>query len=212
MTDVKSAASAGADNTDNKTQDIKTVLGDPNDFNVVHRLNTPWTLWFDNPVKRTNVANWTANLKKVVTINTVEEFWGVYNTVAIAVDLPNGSNYHFFREGVQPMWEDPANENGGKWGYQFQRSIGEKMNEHWLHTLLACIGESFESSSEVCGAVFSNRKNCFRIAIWTRNASDKEACLNIGRHLKSVLGINQGLEYAPHMDSARIPSSLMYKV
>ncbi|KAJ2109173.1 eukaryotic translation initiation factor 4E, partial [Coemansia sp. RSA 922] len=89
------------------------------------------------------------------------------------------------------------------WGYQFQRSIGEKVNEHWLHTLLACIGETFESSPDVCGAVFSNRKSCFRVAIWTRNAADKESCENIGHHLKSVLGVNQALEYFPHSESTK---------
>ncbi|KAJ2403967.1 eukaryotic translation initiation factor 4E, partial [Coemansia sp. RSA 2531] len=85
----------------------------------------------------------------------------------------------------------------------FQRSIGEKVNEHWLHTLLACIGETFESSPDVCGAVFSNRKSCFRVAIWTRNAADKESCENIGHHLKSVLGVNQALEYFPHSESTK---------
>ncbi|KAJ2809231.1 eukaryotic translation initiation factor 4E [Coemansia furcata] len=185
------------------TQEVKTVLNDAADYNVMHGLNSEWTLWFDNPSRRTSASNWTANLKEIVTIGTVEEFWGVYNNVAIAFDIPNGANFHLFRKGIRPMWEDPANANGGKWGYQFQRSIGEKVNEHWLHTLLACIGETFDSSPDVCGAVFSNRKSCFRVAIWTRNAADKEACEDIGRHLKSVLGVNQPLEYFPHSESTK---------
>ncbi|KAJ2006433.1 eukaryotic translation initiation factor 4E [Coemansia thaxteri] len=187
------------------SQEIKTVLDDATDYSAVHALHSQWTLWFDNPLKRTNTSTWTANLKEIVTVGTVEEFWGVFNNVAIAFDIPNGSNYHLFRKGIRPMWEDPANTNGGKWGYQFQRSIGEKVNEHWLHTLLACIGETFESSPDVCGAVFSNRKNCFRIAIWTRNASDEEACLNIGRHLKSVLGVNHQLDFLPHSEDSKNP-------
>ncbi|KAJ1959014.1 eukaryotic translation initiation factor 4E [Dipsacomyces acuminosporus] len=193
-------------------EEVKTVLTDPENFNVVHPLNSRWTLWFDNPSKRTSTSSWTANLKEIVTVANVEDFWGVYNNIAIATDLPNGSNYHLFRKGIKPMWEDSANTNGGKWGFQFQRSIGEKVNEHWLHTLLACIGEAFDSSDDVCGAVFSNRKNCFRIAVWTRNASDKEACEAIGRHLKSVLQVHQPLEYVPHSDNSKSGSKALYTV
>ncbi|KAJ2383440.1 eukaryotic translation initiation factor 4E [Coemansia sp. RSA 2603] len=207
MTDVKTASENIASG---EVQSVKTVLEDATNFNVVHRLNSPWTLWFDNQAKKANASNWTANLRKVVTMKTVEEFWGVYNTVSIAVDLPNGSNYHLFREGIQPMWEDPVNEKGGKWMYQFQRSIGEKVNEHWLHTLLACIGETFESSPEVCGAVFSNRKSCFRIAIWTRNADNKEVCEKIGRHFKDILGVTATLDYTPHSEGLK--STYLYTV
>ncbi|KAJ2082941.1 eukaryotic translation initiation factor 4E [Coemansia sp. RSA 988] len=205
MTDVQAA-----DNS--SEQAVRTVLTDPEDYNTVHQLNSQWTLWFDNPSKRTSTSTWTANLKEIVTMNTVEEFWGVYNSVAIASDLPNGSNYHLFRKGIRPMWEDKANTNGGKWGCLFQRSIGEKVNEHWLHTLLACIGETFDASPDVCGVVFSNRKSCFRIAVWTRNASNKEACETIGSHLKSVLGINHSLEYLPHSDSGKGGANILYSV
>ncbi|KAJ2762455.1 eukaryotic translation initiation factor 4E [Coemansia nantahalensis] len=193
MTEVAEAGSAPP---------IKTVLDDPKDYNAVHKLNSEWTLWFDNQSGKASAATWTDNLKPIVTIGTVEEFWGVYNTVAIATDLPNRSNLHLFRKGIKPMWEDSANSEGGKWGILLQRSIGEKANEHWLHTLLACIGETFEASSDVCGVVFSNRKNCFRIAIWTRNAANRDACESIGRHLKKVLGISFPLEYLLHKDTA----------
>ncbi|KAJ2719979.1 eukaryotic translation initiation factor 4E [Coemansia sp. Benny D115] len=205
MTDTQADA-AGS------TQAIQTVLADPKDFNAVHPLNTAWTLWFDNQNKKSSVLNWTDNLKEVVTMNTVEDYWGVYNNVALASDLPSGSNYHLFRKGIVPMWEDAANAKGGKWGHQFQRSIGEKVNEHWLHILLACIGEAFESSPDVCGVVFSNRKSCFRIAIWTRNASDEEACRNIGRYFKNILGLKQSVDYMSHKDATKSNPQALYTV
>ncbi|KAJ2161279.1 eukaryotic translation initiation factor 4E [Coemansia sp. RSA 552] len=193
-------------------QDIKTVLTDPQEPNAVHKLNSQWTLWFDNPNRRTSASTWTQNLKEIVTMGTVEDFWGVYNNIASASDLPNGSNFHMFRKDIRPMWEDKANANGGKWNCVFQRSIGEKVNEHWMHTLLACIGETFDASSEVCGAVFSNRKSCFRIAIWTRDASNKEACEQIGQHLKSIFGASYSLDYQSHNETNRSSSSALYTV
>ncbi len=45
----------------------------------------------------------------------VEDFWGLYNNIVKASKLQQGANYHLFKEGVEPKWEDAENENGGKW-------------------------------------------------------------------------------------------------
>jgi translation initiation factor 4E len=59
-------------------------------------------------------AVWENNLRKVATIETLEDFWAVMNKVAPASKLPASCNYHLFREGIEPKWEDKANEGGGK--------------------------------------------------------------------------------------------------
>lgn len=30
-------------------------------------------------------------------------------------DIANGTDLYVFKDGIQPMWEDPKNENGGRW-------------------------------------------------------------------------------------------------
>ena len=45
----------------------------------------------------------------------VEHFWRVFNNIKPPSMLEIGTNYHFFRKGIQPLWEDPANKKGGKW-------------------------------------------------------------------------------------------------
>ncbi|CAG8692284.1 14801_t:CDS:2, partial [Racocetra fulgida] len=51
-------------------------------------------------------------------------------------ELSAGSNYHLFKKGIKPMWEDPANEQGGKWVIQFPRNkTGEEINTLWLYTV-----------------------------------------------------------------------------
>jgi translation initiation factor 4E len=63
-------------------------------------------------------------------------FNSVYNNVAKASDLSSGSNYHLFKRGIKPMWEDPENELGGKWVIQFPRNkTGEDINTLWLYTV-----------------------------------------------------------------------------
>ncbi|CAG8572096.1 24784_t:CDS:2 [Dentiscutata erythropus] len=185
--------------------EIRTVFSDPVNFNVKHPLFTSWTLWFDNPGKKANTASWSQNLKELITFDSVEEFWGVYNNVVKASELSAGSNYHLFKKGIKPMWEDPANEQGGKWVIQFPRNkTGDDINDLWLFTMLACIGESFDHADEVCGAVVSVRKIFYRISLWTRT-SNKEICEPLGRQMKLTLNLNpnQQLEFQPHSDSIK---------
>ncbi|KAF9917327.1 eukaryotic translation initiation factor 4E [Lobosporangium transversale] len=179
-----------------------TVFNDPVNFNVKHPLNNSWTLWFDNPGKKTNPNTWEQSLKELITVETVEDFWGVYNNVMKACDLAINSNYHLFKQGIKPMWEDPANKRGGKWSIQLPRNktISE-IDNIWLYTMLACIGEAFEHENEVCGAVVSVRKAFFRIALWTRSSDNQEIVMNIGRTLKRSANIHGTLEFQSHHDS-----------
>ncbi|CAG8451600.1 13188_t:CDS:2 [Acaulospora colombiana] len=186
--------------------EMRTVFSDPVNFNVKHPLYNQWTLWFDNPGKKASSTNWSQNLKNLITFDSVEEFWGVYNNVVKASELNSGSNYHLFKSGIKPMWEDPVNENGGKWVIQFPRNkTGEDINNLWLYTMLACIGESFDYPDEICGAVVSVRKIFYRISLWTRTSNDREVCETLGRQLKATLGLgqNQQLEFQSHSDSAK---------
>jgi hypothetical protein len=43
---------------------------DPNNFAIKHPLQNRWTLWYDNPGKK-SAESWEANLKKIVTFDTV---------------------------------------------------------------------------------------------------------------------------------------------
>ena len=45
----------------------------------------------------------------------VEDFWKLLNNLKPPSMLEGSANYHFFKEGVHPLWEDPANKHGGKW-------------------------------------------------------------------------------------------------
>jgi translation initiation factor 4E len=53
-----------------------TVFNDPVNFNAKHPLHSSWTLWFDNPGKKSNANNWEQSLKELITFDTVEDFWG----------------------------------------------------------------------------------------------------------------------------------------
>ena len=117
-----------------------SALEDPANYNIRHPLQSKWTLWYRASTKPTstavkNAANWEASLQCVNTVDTIEDFWGMYNNVPGIDKMEDNSDYMFFKEGIRPAWEDPANADGGSYTLQFKGStqgIGEFV---WLNTV-----------------------------------------------------------------------------
>mmetsp|Transcript_2806 Transcript_2806/g.4239 ORF Transcript_2806/g.4239 Transcript_2806/m.4239 type:complete len:198 (+) Transcript_2806:115-708(+) len=165
-------------------------------------LHRRWVLWYDNPRTALEGATWKENLKNCGAFSTAEEFWQVFNNVKPASQLNVGSNYHIFMEGVEPMWEDPKNSNGGKFVLTMQKrdSKAGKCDEWWLFTVLAVIGETMDmKGNEICGAVVSIRKSQDRIALWLKSC-DKDACVQVGLRWKKALEVSNktSLKYQSH--------------
>ncbi|KAK0245789.1 eukaryotic translation initiation factor 4E class I [Armillaria nabsnona] len=223
-----------------QAEGIRTVFSDPTNFNVKHPLYSPWTLWFDSPATKgrnlpqTPVSafpqtpvpqtpgvaaaqGWMEDIKRVISFDSVEEFWGLYNNIVAPSSLPQKANYYLFKEGIIPAWEDEANKNGGKWSIQLPRDKNRNnVDKMWLYTMLAAIGETFDPllteaasngappNSLITGVIVSIRPQFYRISIWTRlapSATDEDGLRarieGIGRHFKiSVLGYPEGQRLA----------------
>ncbi|SPQ97688.1 Eukaryotic initiation factor 4E [Plasmodiophora brassicae] len=168
-------------------------------------LQEPWTLWYDAPSKTKPVV-WGESLVQVHTFDSIGGFWSLFNNLVPPSRLTQGSYYHVFRAGTKPEWEDARNEAGGKWVLSVQRQMVQKLNEIWLHTVMAMIGENFnEYSDHICGAVISVRPQKDRIALWTKTASDEAAVIAIGKQWKSLLNLGDGfrITYQAHKESMK---------
>jgi len=170
-----------------------------------HPLQNRWTMWYDNPGKKTSQTNWANYLRKIATIDSVEDFWGLYNNVVPASKLNPGTNYHLFKENVEPKWEDPENKKGGKWVINVPKQAqGKKDNldKLWLWLLLAVIGEAFVDEGEVCGCVVSIRKPQDKLALWTKDATNEGATRRVGAQLKELLELpnTASIGYQSHDD------------
>ncbi|KAK5126787.1 hypothetical protein LTR85_009721 [Meristemomyces frigidus] len=204
---------------------IVTVFDDPANFNVKHALQNSWTLWFTKPPS--GKQDWSELLKEVITFDSVEEFWGIYNNITPASELAQKSDYHLFKRGVRPEWEDPQNKHGGRWSYTFK--TGKANDSVWLDIMLAAIGETLEDEgdNEVMGVVINIRKAFWRVGLWTRTAGqppkkgtpaaeeglDKEVgkkrLEKIGKNFKNYLQLpeTEQVEFSGHADSAHSGSS-----
>jgi translation initiation factor 4E len=172
-----------------------------------HRLENTWVIWYDSAkLQARDPDNWFKNLQTVAIFNTVEDFWSTYSHIKRPTDLEFTSNYHFFKQGIKPMWEDEANKEGGKWVINLSVEKN-RVDEVWELLLLALIGEYLDESEEgnfICGAVMSKRKAGNRIAVWTRIGNDDTALMHIGRCLRNVLKLNDKTDmvFQLHSDSA----------
>jgi len=186
-------------NEEVQNKELTSILADPEHFNVKHKLNSSWTIYYDIPQQKKSTAQtWQQNIKVIATFNTIEDFWGVFNSIPPVSKIAPASSYFLFREGIKPEWEDKQNEEGGRWAVTLTR-MGSKIDEYWMNLVLACIGESFEYPEQVNGAVASVRVRGDRLALWTRNWKNEEETLNIGKHFKSLIGTEK-LSFNSHED------------
>lgn len=91
-----------------------------------HTLEASWTVWFLHRGPGMKISNYLLATKQVRTFSTVEEFWDTYSHLRRVDKLPFTSEFQIFRKGVKPLWEDPINEQGGKWVVRFKRPMKER--------------------------------------------------------------------------------------
>jgi translation initiation factor 4E len=182
-------------------KDAKEPMTITKDFTTKHPLQNSWTLWYDNSTNAKNDQDWEQSLKPVYTFSTVEDFWCMWNNIRPASEIKLGCNYHLFKEGISPKWEDPHNVKGGKWIVLISsEERPNRLDQLWLYTVLACIGEDFVDSDEICGCVMSIRNSLNRIALWLRISDDDQIVLRIGRRYKELLGITTSVYFELHSD------------
>ncbi|XP_078440400.1 eukaryotic initiation factor 4E protein [Wolffia australiana] len=165
-----------------------------------HQLERKWTFWFDNQSKPKQGAAWGASLRKAYTFDTVEEFWCLYDQVFRPSKILVNAEFHCFRAGVEPKWEDPECADGGKWSLVCGRK--STLESMWLETLMALIGEQFDETEDICGVVASVRQRQDKLALWTGNASNEALQMSIGRKWKEIIDYNDSITYSFH-DTAK---------
>lgn len=126
-------------------------------------LSHKWTLWAHLPDDH---LHWDmSSYIEIATISTIEEIKGLFE------NLPNGlvesCMLFFFREGIMPRYEDPANEHGGFFSYKIS-------NKHvslvWKQMAYAMVGGWLSTqdivTNQINGITISPKKNFCIIKTW----------------------------------------------
>lgn len=129
-----------------------------------HPLKSTWIVWYRPPTPK--YSNYEKSTVPLASIASVESFWTVYSHLKRPSLLPTVSDYHIFKKGIRPVWEDEANKRGGKWIVRLKKGVADR---YWEDLLLAMVGDQFaEAGDEVCGAVLSVRGGEDVLSVWTR--------------------------------------------
>lgn len=134
---------------------------------TTHRLRNSWVFWFRPPISKANgFIEYEKTLHPIASCESAEEFFTVYQHLKRPSSLPLVSDYHLFKKGIRPIWEDDENKKGGKWIVRLKKGVADR---YWENLLFAVIGDQFgDASDEVCGVVLSVRNGEDILSIWAR--------------------------------------------
>ncbi|KAI0316839.1 translation initiation factor eIF 4e-like domain-containing protein [Amylostereum chailletii] len=168
-----------------------------------HPLQQPWTIYHDTKaagMPPTAVAatfpapaeatDYEAGLTTIGEFDTVESFCRYFNWLKPPSKLERNSNYHLFKSGIKPMWEDDANANGGKWVLTMKNNPA-LLDRSWQWLTMALVGEELDEGDEICGAVVSLRSKVDRIQLWLRSKEDVAKINGIGKKFVKLLDVSE---------------------
>ena len=74
----------------------------------------------------------------------IEDFWRLHNNLKTPCHMDLNSNFHFFKSGINPLWEDVENKNGGKWVFTVRNDL-EALSKSWLEVVSSILESSVRS-------------------------------------------------------------------
>jgi hypothetical protein len=127
------------------------------------KLNDSWTLWAHLP----HDTNWTINSYiPIMTFNTVEEAIALFETVPSK--MVKNCMLFLMRKGIQPVWEDEKNKNGGCFSYKINN---KNVTDAWKNLSYSLVGETLTENvgllPNINGITISPKKTFCIVKIWT---------------------------------------------
>ena len=147
-------------------------------------------------------------MKNVGEFSTVEEFWTLYTHMKRPYELKVSMDYHLFKHGIKPMWEDDRNKTGGRMMLRCKSGYSARI---WEDLLLAFIGQQFKYFDDINGVVISIRENHDIISIWNKSGDNAEMNEQLRVDLMNLLNLpsQTKLEYKVHQESINLHSKML---
>lgn len=168
---------------------------------MIHRLETPWTLYFQKSQADDNAADYSNSIHRIGKFDTVESFWSYFSHLKRPNEIGTDVELHVFRNDVRGMWEDDENRNGGKWLLFLKKDLSAAF---WERSVLALIGEMLHE--DVIGTVISVREGTDILSFWTKTGREpgREAILSeVAETIANALNLPAGttMRFKQHYDS-----------
>ncbi|KAL6936423.1 uncharacterized protein HGUI_03722 [Hanseniaspora guilliermondii] len=156
-------------------------------------LQYTWSFFFNLPPNLNDPQeSWEDQLVKVCDITTLEQFWGLQNSIPNVKDIK--TEYMFFKENIQPKWEDPQNEKGGRFVIHLNDI---NIENFWNRLLFSILGnDKFLVDNELSGLIngfyISYKKKLFKAQVWIKDCTNTEKIHQLGEFLLQLLNKSNG--------------------
>jgi translation initiation factor 4E len=133
------------------------------------KLNSKWIIY----VHDINDRDWSLqSYKKCYVIKTIIDFWVFFN------NIKNYNKFQFFimRDNIKPVYEDPANVNGGSYSYRIYNKF---VHDTFENILVRLIGEQLieKNVENITGVSLVPKGKNSILKIWLSN--QKKVPLNV---------------------------------
>eukprot|EP01103_Thecamoeba_quadrilineata_P006380 TRINITY_DN16105_c0_g1_i1.p1 TRINITY_DN16105_c0_g1~~TRINITY_DN16105_c0_g1_i1.p1 ORF type:complete len:306 (+),score=45.61 TRINITY_DN16105_c0_g1_i1:55-972(+) len=179
----------------NKSSFHPYIISDDIDIN----LQTKWRFWFELPqeIQPLSTKHYLKSLRTSVVLWNLQQ---IYNFI-----IDNYGKYQrifLFKEGINPIWEDPQNFEGGRF---FVHCQSEKQAfENFLLVVKTILPRSFIDPDDLCGIIYAFKPpNRFSVSVWHKNSKDKAKIKEIRGHLKNLFNV-RSVSYHNHRASIKL--------
>lgn len=172
----------------------------PNDDPRGMYFNNEWDMYTDSFIGvDKDVSEYTECAKKIYTIKTIADFWGIFNVMwgqpGKRIDqLEYSKSIHFIRDSGTPVYEDPLHAQGGILSMVYSDHVPPsgyiKFNDMWMNILMILFGNTLTLPDDniINGVTFSRRKYKLIIRFWDNlyphSAIDKAT---LEKHAMSII-------------------------
>lgn len=182
-----------------------------------HQLSDKWTFWYvydishEERKRKKGKARWQREYKlnDVHTFATIEDFWRLFNNIVGVKDLIPNTDYLLFKQGIKPEWEDPKNNDGGKWVITLpleaaiaNEGLEDSCEYAWNNIIYMMIGANIDQElyDIINGIIYSIRDKHHRISVWVSDNSEPSLLKKIGAKIREVSKFDKEhvLEYQVH--------------
>jgi hypothetical protein len=147
---------------------------------LLHDLSGTWILWAHLP----HDTDWSLkSYMKIYEFNTVEQ--AITITETLPPVLVTNCMLFLMRKGINPIWEDERNRNGGCFSYKIPN---KDVPDAWKQLSYSLVGETMSDDKKLLphinGITISPKKNFCIIKVWFANCSFQDAAV-----IREVQGI-----------------------
>lgn len=153
--------------------DSNSDVQDVSTDSILHELSDSWILWAHLP----HDTDWSLkSYMKIYEFNTVEQ--AITITETLPPVLVTNCMLFLMRKGINPIWEDERNRNGGCFSYKIPN---KDVPDAWKQLSYSLVGETMSDDKKLLphinGITISPKKNFCIIKVWLANCSFQDAAV-----------------------------------